>query len=313
MLIEHTIILDVTANDCKQIACGVMAGEAQIRQITVMLTDGINSATLPQGTHAELYMRRSDGVEIHSACEIDEERGKVFHTLTESETAVPGRVECELRLQLPADYNGNIPVMYSPCFDLIVAEGIYRTNPEAEGENNSEWTNLLERVRSLEQSERPECIYFNWYAEPTAQQLSQETAKLKRAINICNKSDTSRLSAYVVCNGIICPASVSVFDEVSCYIYFSDSSSEKFFEIRYVEGEEQPIQYIEHKWGSDTLIETSERLPTSKAVASWAASKFNQSPGAYDSAKLGGYTDTEENFYLDLAAMQGLADELSNI
>lgn len=31
---------------------------------------------------------------------------------------------------------------------------------------------------------------------------------------------------------------------------------------------------------------------------------------AYASAQAGGYTDTEANFYADLAAMQGLAEEL---
>lgn len=31
---------------------------------------------------------------------------------------------------------------------------------------------------------------------------------------------------------------------------------------------------------------------------------------AYQAAQEGGYTDTEQNFYADLAAMQGLAEEL---
>ena len=34
---------------------------------------------------------------------------------------------------------------------------------------------------------------------------------------------------------------------------------------------------------------------------------------AYDAAKAGGYTDTQANFYADLAAMQGLADALAAI
>ena len=34
---------------------------------------------------------------------------------------------------------------------------------------------------------------------------------------------------------------------------------------------------------------------------------------AYAAAQAGGYTDTESNFYADLAAMQGLAAELAAI
>ena len=34
---------------------------------------------------------------------------------------------------------------------------------------------------------------------------------------------------------------------------------------------------------------------------------------AYESAQEGGYTDTETNFYADLAAIQGLANALSEI
>ena len=34
---------------------------------------------------------------------------------------------------------------------------------------------------------------------------------------------------------------------------------------------------------------------------------------AYDAAQAGGYTDTEANFYADLAAVQGLAAELAAI
>lgn len=54
-----------------------------------------------------------------------------------------------------------------------------------------------------------------------------------------------------------------------------------------------------------------EKGETGAAGATGATGAAGQS--AYAAAKAGGYTDTEANFYADLAAIQGLANALAAI
>lgn len=58
-------------------------------------------------------------------------------------------------------------------------------------------------------------------------------------------------------------------------------------------------------------FEYSDFTPEQLAALKGATGAAGQS--AYAAAKAGGYTDTEANFYADLAAMQGLADALAAI
>jgi len=57
---------------------------------------------------------------------------------------------------------------------------------------------------------------------------------------------------------------------------------------------------------------TPEAVPTYEQTLDLLDQLNNGADGmsAYASAQAGGYTDTEANFYADLAAMQGLAEEL---
>lgn len=58
-------------------------------------------------------------------------------------------------------------------------------------------------------------------------------------------------------------------------------------------------------------FEYSDFTPEQLAALKGATGAAGQS--AYDAAKAGGYTDTEANFYADLAAMQGLSTALAAI
>lgn len=270
MTVEQIITLDVTKQSCRQLVFGAKAGEGMVRRLTVILTNGSKKLLLPSGTHAEIYLTRPDGISLHGTCHVDAIYGRISHVLTSQETLVAGRVECEMRIQMPSDSEGNIPVMYTPCFDLIVESSAYTENSVVSENENSEWSSTLERIRALEEISRPEPILLKWHDEPSAAEISEEAEKLQLIVSEWEEDPSlCKIDVRVIYEGTVCPASVSVFESDSCYIYFSDAVSREFFEIRYVTDAETPLQYLKKNWAQKVLIASSDAIPTSKAVADW--------------------------------------------
>ena len=149
-MIEHILLLDVLKQGCQQHLAGFKAGETCVREIGITLSCNGKTLKLCDGAHAELYIIRPDGCKCHSTCEIDTKKNKISHVMTTGELAVPGRLECEIRIQFPAKDSGVIPVMYSPCFDIMVENTIYSENAVISDNENSEWSQTLQRINNAE-------------------------------------------------------------------------------------------------------------------------------------------------------------------
>ena len=109
------------------------------------------------------------------------------------------------------------------------------------------------------------------------------------------------------------------------YVWISSSSA--FEKIGSTQINEAPVQSVNGKTGTvelnaeDVGAIAKTELPTAINTAlaqAKANGEFDGAEGpagqsAYAAAQAGGYTDTQANFYADLAAMQGLASALAAI
>ncbi len=149
-IIEHILLLDVLKQGFQQHLGGFKSGEANVRQLSVILTAGGCPLSISEKVNAELYIKKPDGTVCHSACAVDADKNIITHIMTTSEVAVPGRLECEIRIQLPKDDNDVVPVLYSPCFDIIVDGSLYTEDALVSENENTEWTKALQRVADAE-------------------------------------------------------------------------------------------------------------------------------------------------------------------
>lgn len=120
------------------------------RTLRIRLCDGGRPYTIAPGTKAVFTAVKPDGNHLYNGCRV--EKDTVFYDLTPQTTAIPGELECELRL-----YDGEGALLTTAAFRLEVADTVYADGDESVASSGeaTALTRLLEETEEkLEQMDQ---------------------------------------------------------------------------------------------------------------------------------------------------------------
>ena len=141
-MVDYSVYLDVSRQDCQFVLTGPRKGENNARRLIILPMAGMKTMDLSGIAAVHFHLRAASGAEYSSECSV--ENGCIVHTLTGGESAEEGEALCEVRFQ---DAEGT--VLFSPQFRIVFSDSLF-DSAAAPSEETTEWTQLIGRVSKLE-------------------------------------------------------------------------------------------------------------------------------------------------------------------
>ena len=138
--IVYQIRLDVTKPGSQE-TIYMKRGDTKTRKVVVFLANQTKPYAIPEGAGAILCAIKPDGTIVFNTVSVGD-NGTVFVTVTSGTLAVPGRVQCEMRI---LGIDGE--VLTSPGFDICVEDVL---DVDSALESTDEYTALTEALLEIE-------------------------------------------------------------------------------------------------------------------------------------------------------------------
>ena len=323
--IEYKITLDCRRAE-SQVIITAKQGEASGRKITFSLNEGRLPYKVPSGVTAVLRAKKPSGAVLYNTCTVTPD-GNVEYIITTQTVAEVGKLPCELQLSQDGK------VIFSPNFTLLVYKNL---SVDSEVESSDEFT-ALQAAISRAENLTDGTTFTPTVSEDGVLSWTNDGGKANPdPVNITGpqgpqgeKGDTGTAgadgkdgtSATHSWNGTvltITSASGTSSADLKGEKGDKGNAGEKGDRgeqgLRGLQGERGIQGEKGDKGDAFTYADfTAEQLAALKGPKGDKGATGAAGQSAYAAAQAGGYTDTQANFYADLAAIQGLASALAAI
>ena len=286
--------LDIHASG-SQAVLHAKKGETK-RRILITLTERGKPYLISSDCTAVFTATKPDGNIIYNDCAID--NNIICYNFTEQTTAAEGKLDCEIRL-----YGADNALIISPGFDLIVDAAVYEDGDVIEsGTEVSALTALVSETNTLINTVNTK-LENGEFNGPKGEQGPQGPKGDTGATGATGpqgpKGDTGATGPKgdTGATGPQGPQGPKG-DKGDAFTY-SDFTAEQLAALKGEKGDKGDTGAQGPQGDTGPKGDKGDTGPAGQS--------------AYAAAQAGGYTDTQANFYADLAAMQGLASALAAI